>query len=120
MVDHGTGIDGKRMIILYGHLGDVVVKKGQNVKRGQLVGRLGNNHKRFGCIAGVRHLHLQIGREARMTNRGNAWGHVRFLKDGKRGVNPHLYWADGPGQVTCFRKGESYPKGAITYPLPCK
>jgi murein DD-endopeptidase MepM/ murein hydrolase activator NlpD len=119
MVDHGKGNDGKRLIVLYGHLGDIVVKKGQSVKRGQLVGRLGNNHKKFKCIAGVRHLHLQIGREARLSNRGNAWGHVRFLKDGKRGVNPHLYWAKGAGQVTCFRKGESYPKGTITYPLPC-
>ncbi len=118
-VDHGTGTDGKRLIILYGHMGDIVVKKGQTVKRGQLVGRLGNNHKKFKCIAKVRHLHLQIGREARLSNRGNAWGHVRFLKDGKRGVNPHLYWADGVGQVTCFRAGQSYPKGTITYPLPC-
>ncbi len=120
MVDHGKGTDGKRMIVLYGHLGDVVVKKGQTIKRGQLVGRLSNNHKKFKCIAGVRHLHLQIGRTARMTNRGNSWGHVRYLKDGKRGVNPHLYWADGPGQVTCFRKGTNYPKGTITHPMPCK
>jgi murein DD-endopeptidase MepM/ murein hydrolase activator NlpD len=120
MVDHGRGIDGKRLIVLYGHLGDILVKKGQTVKRGQLVGRLNNNHKKFKCIAGVRHLHLQIGRKARLSNRGGSWGHVRYLQDGKRGVNPHAYWADGPGNVTCFRKGESYQKGTITYPMPCK
>lgn len=120
MVDHGKGFDGKRLIVLYGHLGDMAVMPGQKVKRGQLVGRLGNNHKRFKCIAGVRHLHLQIGRKPRLDNRRNSWGHVRYLQDGRRGVNPHEYWADGPGQVTCFKRGQSYAKGTITYPLPCK
>ena len=120
MVDHGLGFDGKPLIVLYGHLGEAVVRKGQAVTRGQLVGRLGNNHLKFSCISKVRHLHLQIGRKARLTDRGRFWGHVRYLKDGKRGVNPHVYWADGPGKVTCFRKGETYPKGTITYPVPCK
>ena len=120
MVDHGRGVDGKRLIALYGHLGTMAVKKGQAVKRGQLVGRLGNNHRKFRCIAGVRHLHFQIGRAVRSKAKGRSWGHVRYLADGKRGVNPHQYWADGPGVVTCFRKGGRYPKGTITYPLPCK
>lgn len=119
-VDHGKGPDGKRLIILYGHLGQATVKRGQRVKRGQLVGRLGNNHRKYKCIAKVRHLHLQIGRVARLSNRGTFWGHVRFLKDGKRGVNPHLYWADGPGKVTCYDSGRSYPKGTLTYPVPCR
>ncbi len=120
MVDHGVGFDGKRLIVLYGHLGEALVRKGQTVSRGQLVGRLGNNHFKFRCISKVRHLHLQIGRTPRLTDRGRFWGHVRYLKDGKRGVNPHVYWADGPGRVTCFREGETYPKGTITYPVPCK
>lgn len=118
-IDHGTGLDGKRVVIAYGHLGDMVVKKGQSVKRGQVIGRLGNNHRNFRCIGGVRHLHFQIGRAANLGNRKGYWGHVKYLKDGKRGVNPHLYWADGPGKVTCFRKGVSYPKGSLTYPVPC-
>ncbi|MCO4824328.1 MAG: M23 family metallopeptidase [Amylibacter sp.] len=120
LVDHGKGVDGKRLFVLYGHMGDIVVKKGQTVRRGQLVGRLGDNHKKFKCIARVRHLHLQIGRKLRTRSRGNAWGHLRYLDDGNRGVNPHQYWANGAGQVTCFRAGQSYPSGTITYPLPCK
>ncbi len=119
-IDHGKGIDGKRMIVLYGHLGSFLVNRGQTVKRGQQIGRLGNNHNDFDCIVRVRHLHLQIGRVRRGGNRGTYWGWARFLKDGNRSVNPHLYWADGPGRVTCFKKGRSYPAGTLTYPVPCK
>lgn len=120
LIDHGKGRDGKPLIVAYGHVGQIVVKKGQKVRRGQLVARLGNNHKKFRCISGVRHLHLQIGRKARLENRRNSWGHVRYLVDGKKGVNPHAYWADGPGRVTCYRKGGRYPAGTLTYPLPCR
>lgn len=120
VIDHGVGIDGKPLIAAYGHLGAIKVKAGQRVKRGQTIAALGNNHKEFKCIYGVRHLHLQLGRQHRSGSKGTYWGHVRYLVDGKKGVNPHLYWAQGPGNVTCFRKGTKYPAGTLTYPAPCK
>ncbi|WP_461405246.1 M23 family metallopeptidase [Falsiruegeria mediterranea] len=120
VIDHGLGPDRKPLIAAYGHLGPVSVKAGQRVKRGQMIAKLGNNHKEFRCIVGVRHLHFQLGRKWRSGAKGTYWGHVRYLVDGKKGVNPHLYWADGPGKVTCFEKGNSYPQGTLTYPAPCK
>jgi len=120
VINHATGVDGKPLIAAYGHVGAIKVKAGQRVKRGQIIAALGNNHKDFKCIYGVRHLHLQIGRQHRSGPKGTYWGHVKYLVDGKKGVNPHAYWADGPGRVTCFRKGATYPAGTLTYPAPCK
>jgi murein DD-endopeptidase MepM/ murein hydrolase activator NlpD len=120
VINHGPGRDGKPLIIAYGHLGDMLVKRGQKVKRGEKIARLGDNADTFRCISGVRHLHLQVGRKHRSGAKGSYWGHVRYLTDGKQGVNPHLYWADGPGKVTCYRPGRTYPKGTLTYPVPCR
>ena len=75
----------------------------------------------FECIWGVRHLHFQIGRKYRdRFNKGTYWGHSYFLEDGEEGINPHLYWADGPNRVTCFEAKKKYKKGTITYPFPCR
>ncbi len=119
-IDHGKDIEGKDMIALYGHVGERLVATGDDVKRGQIIAFLGNNHKKFRCISGVRHLHFQIGRKYRWGfEKGSSWGHSYFLKDGGRGVNPHLHWADGPGQVTCFDPNRIFEKGSLTYPIPC-
>ena len=118
-VDHGRARDGTRLITLYGHVDQMLVQAGQRVRRGQEIARLGNNHHRFPCIGGVRHLHFQIGQHYR-TDKGSYWGHVYFLIDGFNPVNPHLHWADGAGRVTCFRPGVAYPEGTLTYPLPCR
>lgn len=119
VVDHGTGPDGKRLIAAYGHLDQMRVNAGQTVSRGQLIGTLGNNYRNFECIVGVRHLHFQLGRVWRGADKGTYWGHLRYLRDGRRGTNPHQYWANGPGQVTCFEPGKTYPAGTLTYPVPC-
>lgn len=120
VINHGPDPDGKPLIAAYGHLGDMLVTPGQKVKRGQQIGRLGNNHEEYRCISDVRHLHLQLGRKHRPEPKGSYWGHVKYLVDGKKGLNPHAYWADGPGRVTCFRPGTRYPKGTLTYPVPCR
>tara|TARA_B110000208_G_C11600051_1_gene369677 strand:- start:95 stop:736 length:642 start_codon:yes stop_codon:yes gene_type:complete len=118
-VNHGIAIDGNKIIALYGHVGEMLVAEGDKLKRGQLIARLGNNQHKFKCIYGVRHLHFQIGRKYRGRNKGIYWGHSYFLRDGKKGINPHLYWADGPKKVTCFKSGKKYKRGTITYPVPC-
>lgn len=120
-VDHGKGQDGKTIIALYGHVGQMLVTVGDKVKRGQIVAHLGNNHNTFKCIYGVRHLHFQIGRKYReQYNKRTYWGWAYFLKDGARGVNPHLYWANGPNKVTCFDSSKTYKPGTLTYPVPCR
>jgi murein DD-endopeptidase MepM/ murein hydrolase activator NlpD len=120
VINHGKGKDGKPLIAAYGHVGDILVRPGDRVARGQLIARLSNNQNRFRCISGVRHLHFQLGRKHRSGSKGSYWGHVKYLVDGKKGVNPHLYWADGPGNVTCFSKSKRYPAGTLTYPVPCR
>ena len=119
-VDHGKDQDGKKIVALYGHVEDFLVAEGDQIKRGQPVARLGNNYESFRCIAGVRHLHFQVGREYREKNaKGNSWGRAYFLHDGGWAVNPHLYWANGSHNVTCFEANKSYKSGSFTYPVPC-
>jgi murein DD-endopeptidase MepM/ murein hydrolase activator NlpD len=118
-IDHGKGLDGKKIIALYGHLGEMLVTADEQVTRGQPIGSLGDNQDVFDCIAGLRHLHFQIGRNYRDSYKGTYWGWAYFLKDGNKGVNPHIYWSDGPNKVTCFKPNTKYKLGSITYPVPC-
>ncbi|MDE0048631.1 MAG: M23 family metallopeptidase [Rhodospirillales bacterium] len=118
VIDHGRDKEGRRLIALYGHVQDILVEEGQRVSRGDIVARLGNNHHKYRCISGVRHLHLQLGQKRRFR-KGTAWGTAYFLKDYSEAINPHLLWADGPNQITCFDKDRNYPPGTITYPVPC-
>ncbi|MGR3614418.1 MAG: M23 family metallopeptidase [Paracoccaceae bacterium] len=120
VIDHGLGPDGRPLIAAYGHLGGTNLSKGMKVKRGQIIGQLGDNQNVFRCIGGVRHLHFQLGRKHRSGGKGTTWGHVRYLVDGRTGVNPHLYWADGPNRVTCFDPTRRFPRGTLTFPIPCK
>ena len=120
VIDHGLGVDGKPLIAVYGHLGQVSVERGQRVSRGQPIATLGDNHGVYKCAVGIRHLHFQLGRIWRSGVKGTYWGHVRFLVDGRTGVDPHRYWADGAGRVTCFQQGVDYPKGTLTYPASCR
>ena len=119
-IDHGRDTQGKPLIALYGHVGEMLVTRGQIVSRGELVARLGNNHRKFKCISGVRHLHLQLGRSHRRSGKLGWWGNAYFLRDWNRALNPHHLWADGPYQVTCFDENRDYPSGTLTYPVPCR
>lgn len=119
VIDHGVGKDGKPLIAAYGHLGRMLVRAGDKVRRGQVIARLGDNQNDFKCIYGVRHLHFQLGRQHRSGDKGTWWGHVRYLVDGETGVDPHQYWADGPNRATCFSSGRAYPAGTLTLPASC-
>ena len=118
MIDHSFS-EKKPLIALYGHLDEILVQENEFVKRGQLIGRLGDKTKNRKCVHGVRHLHLQLGSKAREKEKRNQyWGYNYFLAD-RKGLNPHRFWADGKGKVTCFISGKTYPKDKITWPLHC-
>jgi hypothetical protein len=42
------------------------------------------------------------------------------VSDGAKAPNPHNYWLNGAGNVTCFDADNKYPKSGFTYPVPCK
>jgi murein DD-endopeptidase MepM/ murein hydrolase activator NlpD len=44
---------------------------------------------------------------------------LRIAADPKRHINPHAYWADGPGKVTCYRDGMAVPPGKAVAPIRC-
>lgn len=54
-IDHGKGSDSKSYKSLYGHMTTALVKNGQYVKRGQVIGKVGTT----GWSTGY-HLHLEI------------------------------------------------------------
>ena len=60
IVDHGKSIDGKNLIVIYGHVGEFLVKENEIIKRGDLLAKLPEKTN-YRCMARVRHLHLQIG-----------------------------------------------------------
>ena len=121
LIDHGWDKHGKPLIAAYGHVGEILVKPHTQVRRGELIARLGDNYHRHRCVGGVRHLHFQLGRKARRAGgAGYWWGHLRYLEDGDRGVNPHPLWADGPYRVSCFEPGRTYASGTLTLPIPCR
>ena len=117
-IDHGPDPGGEKLIALYGHLGAHAVEQGTKVKRGQKIGEMGDDLKR-NCTGGVGHLHFQLGRRFR-TLKQRWWGSAYFLEDYKDAPNPHLYWADGPFQVTCFDSLKTYPHHSLTYPVQCR
>ena len=64
IVDHGNGVQ-----TLYGHMDDRTVSVGERVKKGQMVGRMGNTGRVFGPT-GV-HLHFELRINGRKVNPNN-------------------------------------------------
>ena len=119
VIDHGKSFDNKKLITLYSHVGEFLVKEGDLVKRGDAVAKLPEKVE-FPCMARVRHLHLQIGQKYCEKEEKNTWGCQFFIKDLYSSLNPHNYWAKGADEITCFDKNAEYPEGTITYPMLCK
>src|SRR5262249_3072078 len=44
---------------------------------------------------------------------------LRVLGNNKRHIDPHAYWADGPGKVTCYADGMTVPPGKAVAPRRC-
>ncbi|WP_372886924.1 M23 family metallopeptidase [Shimia sp.] len=105
VLDHGAAGDGARMISKYRHLDARQVVAGDRVRRGAQIGTLGTT----GLMSqGYPHLHVELWRQT-------AGG--RLVP-----VDPQLYWADGPGRVSCFtpRRRFTAAPDRLTYPVPCR
>ncbi len=101
VIDHGKDRSGTVYSTLYFHLDSQLVNIGDQVKRGQIIGRVGAT----GLLASYPHLHFELRR---------GWGFGQA-------VNPHAYWLDGPGRVTCFVPNTSVPASQfrMIYPVKC-
>ena len=107
LLDHGQDSDGSYVQSQYYHLDSRRVDVGESVVRGQQIGALGSK----GLLAGLLpHLHFEI--------------LVSTKKDTANysTLDPHNFWADGRGQITCFDRDKAYPTKPfrIIYPVPCK
>lgn len=103
---HPADSSGKASRTRYVHLKERLVEKGATIARGEQLGELGVT----GFLSsGFPHLHFEL------IYRGAALGNSS--------ADPHLYWAKGPGEVTCWGP-EWQNLGAdvlrLTYPVPCK
>ena len=106
-VDHGRGDAGHRLQTRYVHLAERLVREGETVRRGQLLGYSGMS----GLAAGFPHLHFEVHRlDEAEPPRANGY------------LDPQLFWVDGVGRVTCFDRGRDYPDAPVrlTYPVPCR
>lgn len=109
VIDHGPDATGNRTLTVYKHLKDRLVSKGDTVSRGQQIGTMGTTGMLGG---GIPHLHFELFREAKPS--------------GPQPADPHLFWANGVGRVTCFDPAAS-PSESMestsfrsTYPVPCR
>jgi len=113
-IDFGKSLDGKRMRVTHMHVGKIHVKKGDKVKRGQLIADAGALVK-TSCGGGMEHLHFHMSK-----NKGSGgWGSYRFLGGPKGWLNPHEYWTGGKGKPECYVEGKEYPEGLLTLPVVC-
>ena len=76
------------------------------VKPGDLIGYVQDpaKTKKSGCIGPTAHLHFSMDHD---------------IDDRGLHVNPHLYWADGPGKITCLAEGITVPEDKIVWPFAC-
>ena len=96
LIAHGNGEGEDALAADYVHLQSSYVASGEFVRRGEVIGTVGVTG--LGANSARPHLHLEIA-----------------------GRNPHLYWHDGPGMVTCFEDVRAFSASGtrLTYPLAC-
>jgi len=113
----GESPDGTKLYATHMHVGKILVKKNDEVKRGQMVAEAGELVK-TSCGGGMEHLHFHMSK--RKGTDPNSWGSWRFLGEPSGWINPHKYWTGGIGKPECFVEGKEYPKGLLTLPVTCK
>ena len=99
MIRHPFGLNSPSETSYY-HLSEIGVEAHQDVKRGEVIGAVGDT----GEMNDIVHLHFNVDGPVAMND------------------NPHKYWLDGPGRITCFKPGRAYDDDdhRLTYPVKCK
>lgn len=104
MLYHGRDADGQHVITDYFHNSLNLVEKGQQVKRGDAIAV-------SGTLRRVSFTHFGVLKNT-TEELSRRWKHH----------DPHDYWVDGPGKITCFDAAKVYAKWPIrfTYPVKCR
>lgn len=104
VIDHGLNEDGVRVTTHYKHLYERIAEKGDRVARGQVIGLMGAT----GALGMLVHLHFEVLLEQ---------PHAPDLA-----FDPHLFWMDGVGRITCFDRNKTYVDMPFrtTYPVRCQ
>ena len=107
VVEHGLDTHGNLIRTEYNHLSQRLVKNGTMVARGEPLGTLGMT----GLTGGFPHLHYMV------TLILNPGPEEKVIP-----TDPHLFWAEGKGKVTCLEKetGKNLAPFQMTYPLLCR
>ncbi len=109
--------------VTYGHVGAIVVKLGEQVKRGQLIAE-GGYRLETECGAGMEHLDFSISNLGPPTCKSCEYLGQRvnvIWKDDLLSMqNPHEFWSGGRGKPECFIPGKAYKKNRLTLPVECK
>ena len=79
------------------------LKPGQKLKPGDPLGTtIPLRHTK--CHGSREHVHYEL----------------RIQADPKRHIDPHPFWADGPGKLTCYKDGMTVPAGKAIAPIRCE
>tara|TARA_B110000285_G_C14999541_1_gene550708 strand:+ start:222 stop:944 length:723 start_codon:yes stop_codon:yes gene_type:complete len=103
------------LYVSYLHIGEFKVKKGDKVKRGQLIADAGK-HGFTKCSGNIDHLHLQTSKAGPCSTCTGSW---KFLGKKEGWTNPHKYWTGGKGKPECYIAKKEYPKKLLTLPFQC-
>ena len=102
-IAHGQNLDGFRYFTSYVHNAENLVKKGDSVKRGQVIAHLGDSGSKT-----VPHVHFQV-------NKGPPRQQTR--NEGNTDVDPRLYWH---AEKVCFDPDVRYPARPLRFTLPVR
>jgi len=107
ILNHGRTAAGYRIQTRYFHLDEQLMKVGENVRRGQLVGYSGTT----GLAGMYPHLHFEV----HQLDDDNIPVAIRDL-------DPQLFWVDGKGKVTCYESARDFTPTpvSLSYPVPCR
>lgn len=107
-INHGN------LTTIYLHLDSIHVAAGDFVTRGQVIGASGASTAVFKNM--LPHLHFGVIRVS-----GTDEQPVETPKGHDNLRNPHQFWHDGPGLITCFEENRTYSDevSKFTYPARC-